>query len=270
MNPSERMGRPTSPATSPHRPASALFRLVLAMAALAVLMIPYFLACIVLLPWRMLRLRLGNLVGSTTGCWVHAIVGISHDVFGPEPGSLAPALFVQNHTGTLDLFLAMQLCPAPGSGALKKEFLRVPFIGLGYLLSGHLLIDRGNRNRAIRSMTAIADLVRSQGISVWMLPEGTRSRDGRLQPFKKGFGHLALATRLPIVPVVVHEGHKFWARGMKVRPGCVSVEVLPPIPTSDWTRDCLPQKIAQVEGIFTAALARHQRPAPARRASIRG
>jgi hypothetical protein len=42
------------------------------------------------------------------------------------------------------------------------------------------------------------------------------------------------------------------------------VEVLPPIPTADWTRDCLSQKIAQVEGVFTAALAEHQRPAPAR------
>jgi 1-acyl-sn-glycerol-3-phosphate acyltransferase len=234
------------------------------MAALAVLTIPYFLTCIVLLPWRMLRLRLGNSVGSAAGRWVHAIVGISHEVFGPEPSSLAPALFVQNHTGTLDLFLAMQLCPAPGSGALKKEFLRVPFIGLGYLLSGHLVIDRKDRDRSIRSMAAIADLVRSRGISVWILPEGTRSRNGRLQPFKKGFAHLALATRLPIVPVVVHEGHRFWAGGLKVRPGSVCVEVLPPIPTTDWTLDCLPQKIAQVEGIFTAALAEHQRPAPAR------
>ena len=264
MNPSDRMGRSTWPGTSPHRTASALVRFVLAIAALAVLMIPYFLACIVLLPSRMLRLRLGNAVGAAAGRWVHAIIGISHEVFGPPPGSLAPALFVQNHTGTLDLFLAMQLCPAPGSGALKKEFLRVPFIGLGYILSGHLLIDRGDRDRSIRSMAAIAELVRSERISVWILPEGTRSRDGRLQPFKKGFAHLALMTRLPIVPVVVHEGHRFWPSGLKVRPGCVCVEVLPPISTADWTHDCLSEKIAELEGVFAAALAEHQRPAAER------
>ena len=257
--PSERMGRPTAPGTSPHKTASALVRAMLAMAGLAVLTIPYFLACLVLMPSRKLRLRLGNAVGSAAGRWVFAVAGLSYKVAGPPPGSLAPALFVQNHTGTLDLFLAMQLCPAPGSGTLKKEFLRIPFIGLGYILSGHLLIDRGNRERAIRSMAAISELVRTGGISVWILPESTRSGDGRLQPFKKGFAHIALATRLPIVPIVVHEGHRFWPGGLTVRPGVVCVEVLPPISTADWTIDGLTGHIAGLESVFAKALAEHQR-----------
>jgi 1-acyl-sn-glycerol-3-phosphate acyltransferase len=171
-------------------------------------------------------------------------------------------MFIQNHTGTLDLFLAMQLCPAPGSGTLKKEFLRIPFIGLGYRLSGHLLIDRQDRDRSISAMNAISELVRSEGISIWILPEGTRSRDGRLQPFKKGFAHLALQTRLPIVPVVVHDGHRFWPRGLTVRPGCVRVEVLPPIPTGEWTLEKLPEHISALEQVFATALAEHQKPLP--------
>ena len=150
MTPSDRVGRATAPDSASHATASALVRLVLAMAGLAVLMISYFLACIVLLPWRILRIRLGNAVGAASGRWVYAVVGLSYQVFGPPPETLAPALFVQNHTGTLDLFLAMMLCPAPGSGTLKKEFLRIPFIGLGYSLSGHLLIDREDRDHAIR------------------------------------------------------------------------------------------------------------------------
>jgi len=261
VTPDERIDRATAPSRSAHGAVSVVIRLGLGMAGLAVLMIPYFLACVVLLPWRMLRLRLGNVVGSAAGRWVHAVVGLSHEVVGPPLKTLAPAIFVQNHTGTLDLFLAMQLCPAPGSGALKKEFLRIPLIGLGYSLSGHLLIDRGNKERAIRSMAAISELVRTEKISVWILPEGTRSRDGRLQPFKKGFAHLALATRLPIVPVVVHDGHLFWPRGFTVRPGRVCVDVLPAIPTNDWTLDKLPAHIAEVEGVFAAALAEHQQPA---------
>jgi 1-acyl-sn-glycerol-3-phosphate acyltransferase len=173
---------------------------------------------------------------------------------------MAPALFVQNHSGNLDLFIAMQLCPAPGCGTMKREVLRIPFIGLGYALSGHLLIDRGKLQSAIKSMDAITALLQSGKMSVWILPEGTRSRSGVLQPFKKGFAHLALATRLPIVPVVVHDAHRFWPGGLTIRPGRLCVEILPPIATDNWTADGLQGHIAEVEKAFLTALAEHQRP----------
>ena len=260
MTQAERRDRAAAPLAAEHGTVSTLLRLALGLAGLAVITIPYFLACVVLLPWRILRVRLGNLAGSLVGRWVCFVVGLSYEVSGPPVEQVAPALFVQNHTGSLDLFLAMQICPWPCSGTLKREILRIPFIGLAYSLSGHLLIDRGDRERSIRSMDAIAELVRAHGISVWILPEGTRSSDGRLQPFKKGFGHIALATGLPIVPVVVHDGHRFWTRGLKVRPGRVRVEILQPIPTADWTVDSLPERIASLEGVFAEALAEHQRP----------
>ena len=180
MTPSKRFGGQTEPETRPYGLISALFRGMLVMMGMAVLTIPYFISCIFLLPWRVRRIRLGNLVGAAVGRWVCFVLGISFITRGPAPDSLAPALFVQNHTGNLDLFIAMQLCPAPGSGTLKREILRIPFIGIGYILSGHLLIDRGDLGSAIRSMDAIARLVQSDRISVWILPEGSRSRQGLL------------------------------------------------------------------------------------------
>jgi 1-acyl-sn-glycerol-3-phosphate acyltransferase len=261
MTPSERFGRPTAPDARPHGRVSVFLRGISVMAGMAVLTIPYFFTCLVLLPWRIKRIRLGNIVGAAIGRWVCFVMGISHEVLGPLPGSLVPALYVQNHTGNLDLFIAMQLCPAPGSGALKREVLLIPFIGLGYILSGHLLIDRGNRESAIKSLDAITALVQSDNMSVWILPEGTRSRNGVLKPFKKGFAHVALQTRLPIVPVVMHDAHRFWPGGLTVRPGRLCVEVLPPIPTDDWTADGLAGHVAEVEEAFLAALDKHQRPA---------
>lgn len=251
----------TEPGGPVHGPISSALRFAIAMPGVILLATAYFLACIPLLPWRHRRIRLGNRAGAALGRWVLAIAGISHEIVGTPPEASAPAIFVQNHSGTLDLFLAMQLCPAPGSGAMKKELLRIPFLGLGYLLSGHLLVDRGNRERAIAAMEQTGELVRKHGISIWILPEGHRSRDGRLQPFKKGFAHLALDTRLPIVPVVVHDGHRFWQRGLKVRPGRVKVEMLAPIPTVAWKREELDERIAQIHALFERALAPHQRPA---------
>ena len=243
---------------------STLLRLGLGIVGVAVITVPYFLACVILLPWRMLRVRLGNVAGAAVGRWVYFVTGISHEVSGPATDDYAPALFVQNHTGSLDLFLAMQICPRPCSGTLKREILRIPFIGLAYSLSGHLLVDRSDRERSIRSMDEIAELARNYSLSVWILPEGTRSPDGRLQAFKKGFGHMALGTRLPIVPVVVHDGHRHWQRGLRVRPGRIRVDILPPIPTDDWTPESLPEHIAALEAVFAESLGEHQRPRPPR------
>ena len=255
MSPTERLGRPTIPISEAHGRLSALIRFAMGLSGLMLLSTIYFLACLVLMPWRMVRIRLGNFVGATAGRWIYFVCGLSYEVFGPEIAARAPAIFVQNHTGTLDLFLSMQLCPAPGSGVVKREILRVPFFGFGYALSGHLLIDRGNIDSAIRSMRSIGEIVRSNHLSIWILPEGTRSPDGRLQSFKKGFAHLAIQTGLPIVPIVVHEGHRFWQRSLTVHPGCISVEVLPSITTKNWTVDTIEEHVRSIEEVFTATLA---------------
>lgn len=251
---------PVEPQAPAYGTLSMMLRIGLGMLGVAVITVPYILACILLLPWRMLRVRLGNVAGAAVGRWVYFVTGLTHEVTGPATDDLAPALFIQNHAGSLDLFLAMQVCPWPCSGTMKREILRVPFIGLAYSLSGHLLLDRSDRKRSIRSMNAITELVRKHELSVWILPEGTRSPDGRLQTFKKGFGHIALGTRLPIVPIVVHDGHRYWQRGLKVRPGCLRVDVLPPIPTEDWTLETLLEHIKALEEVFAAALGEHQRP----------
>jgi 1-acyl-sn-glycerol-3-phosphate acyltransferase len=224
------------------------------------LTIPYFIVCVLLLPWRHLRLRAGNWVGANAGRIVCAMAQIELKLLGNDLAALAPAIYVQNHSGTLDLWLAMQLCPAPGSGTMKRELMKVPFLGIGYLLSGHLILDRGNREQAIQRMREIHDLVHRHRISVWILPEGTRSRTGRLLPFKKGFAHMAIATRLPIVPVVVHKAHEIWPPGLVIRPGRVVVEVLDPIPTDSWSVENMDEQIAEVREVFLQHLGNNQLP----------
>jgi 1-acyl-sn-glycerol-3-phosphate acyltransferase len=79
--------------------------------------------------------------------------------------------------------------------------------------------------------------------------------DGKLIPFKKGFVHLALATGLPIVPVVLHGAHKRWpAKTMQFYPGEVKVEVLDPIDTKDWNKDGIEAHVNQVKSVMSEAL----------------
>lgn len=259
-DPRERLGLPLVPTTAAHGPLSRTLRLVVAMSGLTLMLVPYFILCVLLMPWRPRRLRLGNWVGATAGRWIHWLVGIRYEVVGESLEAQAPALYVQNHAGTVDFWLAMQLCPAPGSGTVKREILWVPIVGVAYWLSGHLLLNRSNRDQSIAAMDEISALVHEHRISVWILPEGTRSRDGRLLRFRKGFAHMALATRLPIIPVVVHQAHRFWARGLRVHPGRIIVEALPAIPTEDWTREHLDEHIEQVRQVFIDHLGPDQRP----------
>jgi len=154
----------------------------------------YLSLSLLLLPWRPLRIRIGNVYGKTVAPPVAWILGVRTRVRHRERlAESRPAIYVTNHTSTLDVLIAMWLCPVGGCGIAKKEIARIPFFGWAYWLSGHLLIDRGDREGAIAALAATAEFVRRHRLSIWIWPEGTRSRNGRLLPFRKGFAHLAIA-----------------------------------------------------------------------------
>ena len=211
---------------------------------------------ILALPFRTLRVRIGNFCGKMIGPVVSWLVGAK--IINPDLEKLnssKPAIFVSNHASALDVFIGMALCPYGGCGVGKKEILKIPFFGLAYWLAGHLLIDRGNNAKAVASMKKLSDFVKAKGLSIWIWPEGTRSLDGKLIPFKKGFVHLALATGLPVVPVIVHGAHKVWpAKTMQFYPGEVKIEVLDPIKTNDWNRETVDKHVEEVRNFMAKAL----------------
>jgi len=211
---------------------------------------------ILALPFRTLRVRIGNFCGKMIGPVVSWLVGAK--IINPDSEKLnssKPAIFVSNHASALDIFIGMALCPYGGCGVGKKEILKIPFFGLAYWLAGHLLIDRGNSTKAIASMKKLSDFVKSKNLSIWIWPEGTRSLDGKLISFKKGFVHLALATGLPVVPVMVHGAHNVWpAKTMQFYPGEVKIEILDPIKTDKWSKETVDEHVEEVKGLMTKAL----------------
>ena len=142
------------------------------------------------------------------------------------------------------------------TGVAKKELERDPIMGTVGRLTDMVFIDRDNPREAVRQLQDMEVLVR-KGLSVILAPEGTRSADGELGRFKKGAFRIAMATGLPIVPLVVRNAEVIGDRDARVmRPGTVDVAVLAPIPVDDWTRTNLNAKIDDVRHRFLATLLR--------------
>lgn len=243
---------------------SSFVRVTIGVVYMAIAVLVFAVLCTLALPSRSLRIRICNVFGHITGRFIVWLTGSSVPAgLRDQIDGTFPAIYVSNHTSPLDIFLGIWIAPLGTCGIAKKEIVWYPFFGQLYAISGHLMIDRQNRGNAVEALRSVADLVKRHRLGVWMWPEGTRARDGRLLPFKKGFAHLALATRLPIVPVVITGAHRVWRKGsLAIHPTDVGVRILPPIPTLDWTAETLDTHIAQVHAVFERALPPEQLPVP--------
>lgn len=112
-------------------------------------------------------------------------------------------VYMSNHQSHLDIPVLYATLPSPTIRMLaKKELFRIPLWGQGLRAAEFIEVDRSNHARAVKSIEHAAELVRA-GVSIYLAPEGTRSRDGRIARLKKGGFHLAKDTGTPIVPVAI-------------------------------------------------------------------
>lgn len=247
----------------PPRPlsrTSARLRIAAGFGWAALWLLPTLALAALCLPWRGLRIRVGNLFGKVVGVGCNFVMGIRLNVHGAEHLGAQPAIYLSNHTSTSDVWIGSMLCPFGGCGVAKREIVRVPVFGQVFWLTGHLRIDRGSPERAKAALAELASVVHRHRLSIWIWPEGTRSRDGRLQPLKKGFVHMACASGLPVVPVVVVGAHRRWpARQLRLSTGPVDVHVLPPVDTSAWRPEEAGQRAAEIHALFQAHLPPDQR-----------
>lgn len=147
-----------------------------------------------------------------------------------------PSIYIANHQNNYDMATISNGVQPNTVTVGKKSLLMIPFFGFLYWITGNILIDRTNRSKAHNTISQVADQIKKHQISVWMFPEGTRSRGRGLLPFKTGAFHAAIAAGVPIVPVCasnIHDKIKLnrWNNGY------VIVEMLEPIDTSKYTRE---------------------------------
>ena len=180
--------------------------------------------------------------------------GIRVEVAGLEhvPAGVS-CIFLANHVSNLDPPVVFPALPGMNSVLLKKELMKIPLLGTAMRLGKFVPVDRGNRREAARaSVAAAADALKS-GLNMMIFAEGTRSKDGRLQPFKSGPFYLAKETGAPIVPVVISGTERMMRKhSAAITPGVARVEFLAPIYPGEYaTREDLMRaaRAAMVEAL---------------------
>jgi len=176
------------------------------------------------------------------------------------------AIYIGNHQNNYDMVTAANIVQPPTVTVGKKSLLWVPFFGLLYWLTGNLLIDRNNRAKAHGTIAAVVGQIKKRKISVWMFPEGTRSRGRGLLPFKTGAFHAAIAAGVPIVPVCV-SNTSGKVNLNRLKNGLVIVEMLPPIDVSRWEKDRVRDLAAHCHELMAAKIAELDKEVAEREAS---
>ena len=142
-----------------------------------------------------------------------------------------PCVFMANHASTLDIWAMFIVVPRRIRMIAKKQLGRIPLLGWVMWAGRFIFIDRQNGVAARRSIDLAGQRIRN-GESVLLFPEGTRTRDGTLGPFKKGGFHLAVKAGVPIVPVALKGTRALMPRGsLLLRSGTIKAIIGEPVPT---------------------------------------
>ncbi len=163
-------------------------------------------------------------------------------------------VIMMNHQSQFDILAFYGHYGQQFRWVMKEELRKVPGIGWYTSAGGHVFIDRSDRAKAIASLKAAKPLL-DGGISVVFFPEGTRSKDGRMRPFKKGGFMTALQMDLPILPVSISGSrHVLPASGYRSLPGPIDITFQPPIDTSHYTEDTVLDLMADTRAAIASGL----------------
>ncbi len=149
-------------------------------------------------------------------------------------------IFMSNHASNLDPPIEIPRIQQRCSVLVKKELFRVPILGTGMHLAQLVPVDRSNREAAIESVREGVEVLRT-GLNMMIYPEGTRTPNGKLLPFKKGPFHLAMESGVPVLPMTILGTYEAWPKHrFALKSGVVTVIYHPAIdPKSYADRDAL-------------------------------
>jgi 1-acyl-sn-glycerol-3-phosphate acyltransferase len=159
-------------------------------------------------------------------------------------------IYMSNHRSNFDIPVLLGCLPIQFRWLAKAELFKIPIFGRAMRAAGYVKIDRSNRVAAFKSIDQVASKMKN-GVSVMIFPEGTRSRDGNIRPFKKGGFVMAVDAGVPIVPIVLKGTWTIMDKSsLRINTGKVSLNIEPPIATNGYTRENKDDLIKSVRAVI--------------------
>jgi 1-acyl-sn-glycerol-3-phosphate acyltransferase len=154
-------------------------------------------------------------------------------------------IFMSNHVSNLDPPALISLIPGRTSAFLKRSLMQIPILGTGFRQGEFIAVDRSGNASAAKQSVAAAERVLTKGIHITTFVEGTRSKDGRMLPFKKGPFFLAINTGALCVPISIHGTENILRKGsLRMHPGDAFITFHDPIdPAAFQSREDLTQAV---------------------------
>jgi 1-acyl-sn-glycerol-3-phosphate acyltransferase len=167
------------------------------------------------------------------------------EVVGREDVPTRPCIFMANHVSNLDPPILLPLLPHRTAFFIKRSLLKIPVVGLGMRLAGFIPVDRAGRLESARESVEAANRVLASGVNISTFPEGTRSRSGRLLPFKKGPFYLAMESGAPVIPISIWGSEHMMTKGsLRIKPGTAHLTFHPAVyPQQFATRELLAEAV---------------------------
>ena len=205
--------------------------------------------------------RTGAPVHRIAALWAKSILFVSRiDVTVQGISNIDPSqsfIYMSNHQSNFDIPVLLACLPVRFRWLAKAELFRIPIFGRGMRAAGYISIDRFNQESAFESISVAAKKIK-EGASVMIFPEGTRSMDGNIRPFKKGGFVMAVDSGVPIIPIILHGTRSIMPKGqMRIRSGHVYMDIQPPMETSGYTRESKDDLIAQIRAVICEKFDQH-------------
>ena len=229
---------------------------MLAIIRFILVLISCILICLLGTIYSLIRFKNPNNVGQISRWFgrLHTLFGLKVEYrFNPKSPT-TPAIYISNHQNNYDMVTLAYMVQPRTVSVGKRSLMWIPLFGILFWASGNIFLDRNNRKKAQHTMNELANRINKDQLSLWIFPEGTRSRGRGLLPFKTGAFHAAIAAGVPIVPVICSTTHNQvkWNRWNN---GYAICEELDPIDVSSYTRENVRELAAYCRDIMEKRIA---------------